>query len=64
MNLKYYCPKCDSRDIEIIACNPPNPNLLSLDEAGKGMLSINTFYRSIKYKGTCKNCGYSREWSE
>lgn len=65
MNLKYYCPKCNSENIEVVCLNPPIPISLSLDNAGKNNMKFtNALYTTTKYKGICKDCGYTKEWSE
>lgn len=60
--MKFFCPKCGLENIKIEVLNSKRPERISLDNAGK-MQVIKAVYFPTKYKGICKDCGYTREWS-
>ena len=59
-----YCPKCGSENVEIVCLNPPKEDRISIDELPE-KVHIRPLVRYIRrYKATCKDCGYTREFSE
>lgn len=58
-NKIYYCPKCNSQDIEFICLNPPEPDMISIDD----MPTIHTITRDLvlrqyEHQAKCKTCGH------
>ena len=61
----YYCPKCNSSDIEITCLNPPEPKKISMDDIGKSSLPklVDLVLRTYNYHAKCNNCGYTVEYN-
>jgi hypothetical protein len=59
--IKYYCPKCQSTDIQIVCTDPPpKPEMVSMDEMGKGDSFVlkDSVMRWKNYKAMCLKCNY------
>lgn len=61
-----FCPKCNSTNVKIEAISRPEPKIrnLSMDELGTPREYMVTLeVRFSRYRATCKNCGYEKEYS-
>ncbi len=56
----YFCPKCNSTDIEIVCIDPVPPDkMVSIDEPwALGPTITLAVMRYSHYRLTCKKCGY------
>lgn len=60
-DITYYCPKCQSEDIEFFEINKPKTPRVSIDEIGQTHLA-NLVLITRKYRVKCKDCEYTVEY--
>ena len=64
----YYCPKCQSENVEIVCTyEPPEPEVVrkSLDEVedGFGTICVHPVVHLYPWEARCLDCGYVRQFS-
>ena len=64
MDVEYYCPMCNSTDIEIICLTPPELVRISMDELPLvgNVIMDDCVLRVNTYQAKCVDCGYSVEY--
>ena len=64
-DLIYYCPKCQSENIEFNEINPPKPIRVSMDDLTKELETTvrNAVMTVTHYNVICKDCGYAIKYT-
>jgi hypothetical protein len=56
-----FCPKCDSENVQVTRLTEPRKIRTPM---GKPRHLVPLVYYMITYRGVCRDCKYTKEWTE
>ncbi len=62
---RYYCPKCDSEDIDVTCLGMPSTHRVSMDslpETYGTVRALPAVMRIHEWVAVCRACGYEVRW--